>query len=38
VAAKDDFISDVIAKPKLFLIGDANEFTYLVGRRLAEKA
>ena len=38
VAATDDFISDVIAKPKRFLIGDENEFTHLVGRRLAAKA
>jgi predicted nucleotidyltransferase len=38
VAAKDHFIGDVIAKPKLFIIGDENEFTHLVGRRLAPKA
>lgn len=35
VAAKDRFLGDVIAKPKLFIIGDENEFTDLVGRRLA---
>jgi predicted nucleotidyltransferase len=35
LAANDHFLSDVIAKPKLFIIGDENEFTHLVGRRLA---
>lgn len=38
VAAKDHFLSDVMAKPKLFIIGDENEFTHLVGRGLAPTA
>jgi predicted nucleotidyltransferase len=38
VKAKDHFLSDVIAKPKLFIIGDENEFTHLVGRGLAPTA
>jgi predicted nucleotidyltransferase len=33
--ARDHFLTDVIAKPKLFIIGDENEFNDLVGRRLA---
>lgn len=33
--AKDHFLTGVIAKPKLFIIGDENEFNDLVGRRLA---
>jgi uncharacterized protein len=33
--AKDHFLGNVIAKPKLFIMGDENEFTDLVGRRLA---
>ena len=33
--AKDHFLGDVIAKPKLFIIGDENEFTARVGRRVA---
>lgn len=33
--AKDHFLGNVLAKPKLFIIGDENEFTNLVGRRLA---
>lgn len=37
-AAKDHFLGDVLAKPKLFILGDENEFTELVGRRLAAKA
>ena len=38
LAAKDHFLGDVIAKPKLFILGDENEFTDLVGRRLAPKS
>ncbi|MDO8541904.1 MAG: nucleotidyltransferase domain-containing protein [Opitutaceae bacterium] len=38
LAAKDHFLGNVIAKPKLFIIGDENEFTHLVGRRLAPTA
>jgi predicted nucleotidyltransferase len=38
VKAKDHFLSDVMAKPKLFIIGDENEFTHLVGRGLAPTA
>jgi len=34
-AAGDHFLSDVLAKPKLFIIGDEHEFTDLVGRRVA---
>lgn len=34
-AAKDHFIGDVLAKPKLFIIGNEHEFTDLVGRRMA---
>jgi predicted nucleotidyltransferase len=37
-AAKDHFLGDVLAKPKLFIIGDEHEFTDLVGRRLAPTA
>ncbi len=37
VKANDHFLSDVMAKPKLFIIGDENEFTHLVGRGLAPK-
>jgi len=33
-AARDHFINDVLAKPKLFIIGDEHEFTDLVGRRV----
>lgn len=36
--ARDHFLGDVIAKPKLFIIGDEHEFTDLVGRRLAATA
>jgi hypothetical protein len=35
LAAKDHFLRDVMAKPKLFIIGDENEFNDMVGRRLA---
>lgn len=35
VASRDHFLSDVIAKPKLFIIGDENELTDLVKRRMA---
>jgi uncharacterized protein len=38
LAARDHFLGNVIAKPKLFIIGDENEFTDLVGRRLAPTA
>ncbi|MCX6953567.1 MAG: toxin-antitoxin system toxin subunit [Verrucomicrobia bacterium] len=38
VAAHDHFLRDVIAKPKLFILGDEHEFTDLVGRRLAPTA
>jgi predicted nucleotidyltransferase len=37
-AARDHFINDVLANPKLFIIGDEHEFTNLVGRRLAPAA
>ena len=37
-AGKDHFLGDVLAKPKLFIIGDEHEFTDLVGRRLAPTA
>ena len=37
-AAKDHFLGDVLAKPKLFIIGDEHEFTDMVGRRLAPTA
>lgn len=37
-AAKDHFLSDVLAKPKLFILGDEHEFTDMVGRRLAPTA
>lgn len=36
LAAKNHFLSDVAAKPKLFIRGDEHEFTDLVKRRLAE--
>ncbi|MEO7700317.1 MAG: toxin-antitoxin system toxin subunit [Opitutus sp.] len=36
--AKDHFLSDVRAKPKLFILGDENEFNNLVGRRVAPAA
>ncbi len=32
---KDHFLTDVIGKPKLFIIGEENEFNDLVGSRLA---
>ena len=35
VKARDHFLADVIAKPKLFILGDEHEFDDLVGRRLA---
>lgn len=38
MAAKDHFLSDVMAKPKLFIVGDEHEFTELAGRRLAAKS
>ncbi len=38
VKARDHFLSDVMSKPKLFIIGDENEFTHLVGRGLAPTA
>jgi predicted nucleotidyltransferase len=38
VAAENHFLSDVMAKPKLFIIGDEDEFTELAGRRLAAKS
>jgi len=34
----DHFLSDVLSKPKLFIIGDENEFTDLVKVRLAPPA
>ncbi|PAW64019.1 MAG: hypothetical protein B9S34_13350 [Opitutia bacterium Tous-C1TDCM] len=38
VKAPDRFLNDVMAKPKLFVIGDENEFNRLVGRGLAPTA
>lgn len=38
LAAADHFLGDVMAKPKLFIIGDENEFNDLAGSRLAPKA
>ncbi len=38
VKANDRFLNDVMAKPKLFIIGDENKFTHLVGRGLAPTA
>lgn len=35
LAAKDHFLSDVVAKPKLFIRGNEHEFAQLVKRRLA---
>jgi predicted nucleotidyltransferase len=32
---RDHFLSDVIAKPKLFILGDEHEFDDLVGRGMA---
>jgi predicted nucleotidyltransferase len=37
-AAKDHFLGDVLAKPKLFVLGDEHEFNDMVGRRLAPTA
>jgi len=34
-ANRDHFVSDVVAKPKLFIIGNEHEFADLVERRLA---
>lgn len=33
--ARDHFLSDVMAKPKLFIVGNEHEFNDLVGGRLA---
>lgn len=38
LAARDHFLRDVMAKPKLFIIGDEHEFTDLVEVRLAPGA
>jgi predicted nucleotidyltransferase len=35
--ARDHFLSGVLAKPKLFILGDEHEFTDLARRRLAAK-
>jgi len=35
LAARAHFLSDVMAKPKLFIIGDEHEFADMVKRRLA---
>jgi uncharacterized protein len=38
LASRDHFIRDVVAKPKLFIIGDEHEFTHLAEVRLAPGA
>lgn len=38
LAVRDHFLSDVLAKPKLFIIGDEHEFTDLVKVRMAPGA
>jgi predicted nucleotidyltransferase len=38
LAVRDHFLSDVLAKPKLFIIGDEHEFTDLVKVRVAPGA
>jgi Nucleotidyltransferase domain. len=35
LAKRDHFLGDVMAKPKLFIVGDNHEFTDLAQRRLA---
>ncbi|HEY8933193.1 MAG TPA: nucleotidyltransferase domain-containing protein [Rariglobus sp.] len=35
LANRDHFLSDVMAKPKLFIVGDNHEFTNMAQRRLA---
>lgn len=35
VKARDHFLTDVMAKPKLFIVGNENEFNDLAGGRLA---
>ena len=35
LAARDHFLGEVVAKPKLFIIGDEHEFADMVGRGLA---
>lgn len=35
IKARDHFLTDVIANPKLFILGDEHGFDDLVGRRLA---
>jgi uncharacterized protein len=35
LAKRDHFLGDVMAKPKLFIVGDDHEFTDLAQRRLA---
>jgi predicted nucleotidyltransferase len=35
LAARDHFLGEVVAKPKLFIIGDEQEFADMVGRGLA---
>jgi DNA-binding transcriptional ArsR family regulator len=37
-AAKDHFLRDILAKPKLFILGTENEFKDLVGGRVAPAA
>jgi uncharacterized protein len=38
LAKRDHFLSDVMVKPKLFIVGDDHEFTELAQRRLAAAA
>jgi len=38
LAVQDHFLGDVLAKPKLFIIGDEHEFTDLVKIRMAPSA
>ena len=38
LAGRDHFLTSVLAKPKLFIIGDEHEFTDMAGRRLAAAA
>jgi hypothetical protein len=38
VAAQDHFLGDVLAKPKLFVVGNEHEFNDVVGGRLAPTA
>lgn len=38
LAVRDHFLNDVLAKPKLFIIGDEHELTALVKERMAPSA